>query len=290
MTELEIEEMIGNFKNDPYLSRVINKNQISDESIKRYFVLFNESFNSFNICKNCQGLDKCSQTIRGEVITVSYDGEPLKVIRHCKHLVAYNAMMNIQERYVHTDIPRPLYGISLSNINPLDQYQESLFKIYDDIARGVRRKGVFLIGDYGVGKSYFSCALANTLVAQGYKVAYIKTNSFATDMSTLLTSNNVAYEKKVNDIKNCDFVIFDDIGTENVSEFSRDRLLYNILDHRMENKLCTIFTSNFDIENLQKHFSIKGYVDTNAERICNRIINLSDEYVLHGESKRNLYD
>lgn len=290
MENTNLDAVIAMFKNDPYLSRVIEKNRIDDATIKKYFLIFNESFNSFTKCKNCPGLDKCTQDNKGEVITISYDGQPLKVIRYCKHRVAYDNLITLQNKYVYTDIPKPLYSINLDNLNPLDQYQELLFKIYDDIARGIRKKGVFLIGDYGVGKSYFSCALANTLVNQGNRVAFIKTNSFCTDMSTLLVNNNEAYEKRVNDIKNCDFVIFDDIGTENVTEFSRDRLLYNILDHRMENRLCTIFTSNFDIETLQKHFTLKGYVDTNAERICNRISSLTDEYVLEGESKRNLYD
>lgn len=290
MDETSLNAIISMFKKDPYLSKVIEKNHIEDEIIKKYFPLFNESFESFNICKNCQGLEFCNQAKKGEVITVSFDGEPLKVVRYCKHLVAYNKHLDIQQRYVHSDVPRPLYNLSLDNLKPLDQYQELLYKIFDDIARGIRKKGVLLIGDYGVGKTYFACALANTLVSLGYRVAFIKTNSFATDMSTLLVNDSASYEKKVNEIKDCDYVIFDDIGTEKVTDFSRDRLLYNILDHRMENKLTTIFTSNFDLVNLQKHFTISGYVDSNAERLCNRISSLADEYALQGDSKRNLYD
>lgn len=284
--------IINQIKSDPYLSKVIVNNQISDDTIKSFFSLFNESLNSFNKCKTCPGLERCMQDCKGEVVTVAFDKEPYKVIRYCKHLVAYNSMINLQNKYVYTDVPRPLYSVNFTNIKPLDTFQEELFNIFDNIIKRNRKKGVFLIGDFGVGKTYFSCAFANTLVMNGFRVAFIKTNNFVTDMYSKLINDPEFYEKIVNDIKNADYVIFDDIGTENVSEFSRDRLLYNILDHRLENRLITMFTSNFDIDNLQKHFTLKGQGDNdpNAERICNRIKNLTNEYVLEGESKRDFYD
>ena len=59
-----------------------------------------------------------------------------------------------------------------------------------------------------------------------------------------------------------------------VSEFTRDRLLFNILDYRMENKLTTFFTSNLSKEDLKEHYTFDKKVNGNlmmAERLLERI-------------------
>lgn len=282
---LDMKDQIKIVKADSYINDVVIKNNISDEEIENNFSVFEQAYESLSLCRRCPGIDNCPQKVKGEVYTVGYSDGPISVIRYCKFLKAKKQLDNLLNKYVYTDIPRTLLSVNLDNIECKSLAQELLFKIFDDTARGLRTKGVYLFGGYGVGKTYFVSALANTLVASGKKVVFVKCNSFATDMSTLLVNDSIAYEKLVNKIRNADYVIFDDIGTENVTAFSRDRLLYNILDYRMENRLCTIFTSNFDIDNLYEHFN--QIPDENAGRICERIRALADEFVLKGENLRH---
>lgn len=285
MSNLKIEDIITFIKNEPYIKKVIDKYNISDEEINNNLPVFEEAYKSLNICRNCPGLDKCPQKLKGAVFTVGYDEMPINVLRYCKHIKGEQRLDDLRANYVYTDIPKSLLSINLDNINCLNEWQELLFKPLDDIARKERDKGVYIYGNFGVGKTYFASALANTLVAEGNKVVFVKCNSFATDMFALVTNDSSAFDSVLNEIKNADYVIFDDIGTENVTAFSRDRLLYNILDYRMENKLCTIFTSNLDIVSLEKHFN--QLTDNNAGRICERIKTLADEFVLKGENQRH---
>lgn len=285
MSDLKIEDIIAFVKNDPYIKSVIDKCNISDEEIADNINVFEEAYRSVNMCRNCKGINYCNQKTKGEVYTIGYSGKPINVIRYCKYLRYQKELEDLQSRYVYTDIPKVLLSVNLENINPRNEWQELLFKPLYDIVTKERTKGVYIYGSYGVGKTYFASALANSLVAKGNRVVFVKTNPFVTDMSTLLTNDNYAYDQLLTDIKNADYVIFDDIGTENVTSFSRDRLLYNILDYRMENKLCTIFTSNYDIKNLEVHFN--QIQDANAGRICERIKTLADEFVLKGENQRH---
>ena len=282
---LDMKDQIKIVKADSYINDVVIKNNISDEEIENNFSVFEQAYESLSLCRRCPGIDNCPQKVKGEVYTVGYSDGPISVIRYCKFLKAKKQLDNLLNKYVYTDIPRTLLSINLDNIECKSLAQELLFKIFDDTARGLRTKGVYLFGGYGVGKTYFVSALANTLVASGKKVVFVKCNSFATDMSTLLVNDSIAYEKLVNKIRNADYVIFDDIGTENVTAFSRDRLLYNILDYRMENKLCTIFTSNYDFENLETNYNQLN--DANAKRICERIQSLGEFILLKGENQRH---
>ena len=85
------------------------------------------------------------------------------------------------------------------------------------------------------------------------------------------------------------YLFIDDIGSESVSAYSRDDLLFNILDYRMENKLCTVFTSNLSKDSLMKHYTFDKNDNSSvirARRLLERIDILSDNFVLQGKNKR----
>ena len=278
-------DILTTIKNDPYIKDVIKKYNISDEEINNNINVFEEAYNSLGLCKNCKGVDKCLQKVKGEIYTVDYNGRPVNVIRYCKSMKHEKELEDLYSNYLYTDIPKSLLDVNLDNINPLNQSQGELFKILSDISIKQRDKGLYICGGFGVGKTYFASALANSLVANGSSVVFVKCNSFVTDMYTLLMNDSYAFDRLLNKIKNADYLILDDIGTENVTAFSRDRLLYNILDYRMENNMCTIFTSNYDYKNLKAHF--EQLPDANADRICERIISLAELQKLEGENQRH---
>ena len=278
-------DILNNIKNDAYFKDVIKKNNISDEEINDNLNVFEEAYNSLKLCDKCPGIDKCPQKVKGEIYTVEYNGRPVSVIRYCKAIKHQKELDELYNSYLYTDIPKSLLNVNLDNIEPLNNSQGAIYKILSDISIKQRDKGLYICGGFGVGKTYFASALANSLVANGSKVVFVKSNSFVTDMYTLLMNDSNAFERLLNTIKNADYLIIDDIGTENVTAFSRDRLLYNILDYRMENKMCTIFTSNYDIKNLKAHFD--QLPDANAERLCERIVSLVDVRELEGENQRH---
>lgn len=285
MNNISIDDIKLLIKNEPYIKDFINKNNISDEEIDDNIFVFEDTFKSIAFCKKCPGIENCPQKTKGEFLALDYNGSPSNVIKYCKYIMTEKQKEAILSKYVYTDISRNLLNLNLDNITCLNEWQIMLFKVFYDIANGDRKKGAYVYGGYGTGKTYFASALANTLVEKGYKVVFAKCNPFVTDMYTLMMKDPLGFEILLKKIKNADFVIFDDIGTENVTNFSRDRVLYNILEYRMDNNLCTIFTSNFDIDGLEVRFN--QIEDPNSGRICERIKVLADEYVLKGDNHRH---
>ena len=131
-------------------------------------------------------------------------------------------------------------------------------------------------------------ALANSLANNGNKVAFIKSNFFINRMRQLISTDTSLYEKIIKDIKECQYLIIDDIGSETVSAYSRDDLLFNILDYRMEHKLVTIFTSNLSKSSLLQHYTYDkdNCSSMRAKRLLERVDILSDDFVLNGQNKR----
>ena len=90
-------------------------------------------------------------------------------------------------------------------------------------------------------------------------------------------------------LKNCEFLVLDDIGAESVTAWSRDEILFQILDYRMENEKLTCFTSNLNQSQLHQHFSKIGQTmdEVGVVRLMERI-NVLSEFVLIASSEKSL--
>lgn len=75
-----------------------------------------------------------------------------------------------------------------------------------------------------------------------------------------------------------DIVIWDDIGNKSITQFEGDNLL-SIIDNRMNNGKCNIYTSN--LNDVEFHQFL-------GDRLSSRIINSSYEVELNGADKRGL--
>lgn len=70
--------------------------------------------------------------------------------------------------------------------------------------------------------------------------------------------------EEIREIKNCRFLILDDLGTEKNTEYV-DKIIYDFINHRFEEELQTIFTSNYTLEKISKNYH---------DRIASRITEL----------------
>ncbi|HEY0221542.1 primosomal protein DnaI [Lactovum miscens] len=143
-------------------------------------------------------------------------------------------------------------------------------------------KGVYLYGDFGIGKSFLLAAMVNSLAEQGVKSQMIH-------FPTFISQPNFAASEQLDEVKTADLLVIDDIGGEINSVWSRDNVLQVLLQYRMDNVLPTFFTSNHSMQNLEERLSKTSQgVDTwSAKRVMERIKFLSDEIHLEGENRRH---
>lgn len=147
-------------------------------------------------------------------------------------------------------------------------------------------KGVYLYGDFGTGKSFFSQSLANYFASKGKTVAYINNNDLANHLKQLFS---VGYKKVIDTLKDVDFLFIDDIGSEKNSSWMISEILFSIFSHRMQMQKTTFFTSNFSYKQLEKEFIKGSEVSTfKARRLMERIEVLSSPILLKGNNWRKL--
>ncbi|MQS76479.1 primosomal protein DnaI [Companilactobacillus halodurans] len=178
----------------------------------------------------------------------------------------------------------------------LDDYsgqgrEDALSQALDFIDHYLNQKkfipGLYLAGDFGVGKTYLLGAIANELFKHDVHTTLMHFPTFAIEMKNSIGTNSVL--EKVNKIKDAEILMLDDIGADSMSSWIRDEVLGVILQYRMQENLPTFFSSNFSMNELEKHLSInqRGEEEpVKAKRIMERVKYLSREVIVTGPNRR----
>ena len=188
------------------------------------------------------------------------------------------------------NLPEGLHDIRLSQIELTPARKEvmtAIQKFLYHYARDIHQKGLYLSGNFGIGKTYILAGLANQVAAMNKYVVFLHVPTFIASLASHFNDNSL--QDEVHTIANCDFLILDDIGAENLSQWSRDEVLAVILQARMDNVLPTFFSSNFAMNDLEDHFKeTKNAIEpVKAARLMERIHSLATEIVISGHNRRH---
>lgn len=104
---------------------------------------------------------------------------------------------------------------------------------------------------------------------------YLYTPTFINSLKTQYLNNN-SLSDYVQDVKNANLIVLDDIGIGKLTDFDRNNLL-DIIDYRLNNHKSIIFTSNLNREGITNIF---------GDRLSSRIYNSSIVIELRGRDRR----
>jgi len=153
------------------------------------------------------------------------------------------------------------------------------FKKYCDNFEKAKKLGVGLLltGKAGTGKTFCSNCISNELKAQGNSVL-----SF--NLSGYLQEIRKGFDEKENQlieaIKSVDLIIIDDVGSENISDWGKEKM-FNLFNEIYLNKKSCIITTNNNAKELGEHLKING-----SNKILDRLLELCKPFKFDWESKR----
>ncbi|MTD38674.1 primosomal protein DnaI [Erwinia sp. CPCC 100877] len=149
-------------------------------------------------------------------------------------------------------------------------------------------KGLYLVGQFGVGKSFLLGAIANALAEKGFTTTIVHFPTFSVEMKQAIGKDQVG--EKLDAVKKSPVLMIDDIGAESMTSWIRDDVLSVILQYRMQEQLPTFFSSNLKMKELETHLTVSQRGDEEplkARRIMERIRYLAKEIVMIGNDRRN---
>lgn len=169
--------------------------------------------------------------------------------------------------------------------------REALLAISSIINEENPSRGIYLYGPYGTGKTYMMIATLNRLADRGMTVAQMNVADFlGTAKSSFEIKGDVYLKDTIKKLKEVDALLIDDVGGEVISQWSREEVLYPILNHRMENKKLTFFTSNLSLKDYAETLKISHkdvkFDSISIGRLLERIKTLSKEIFVGGDNHR----
>ena len=286
-SRFQYQDLVQQIVKDPDVAAFIQKESLSQEELNR-------SISKFN-----QYITERDKYLHGDTDYIARGYKPILVMNHgyadvsyeeTPELIAAEKEAAIKNRLRLINLPASLKKASLAQVDLDDEGRLPVFeKLFTFVEQyPAIRKGLYLYGDFGVGKSFMVAALAHDLSEKrGVSSTLLHYPSFVIDVKNAIGDGNV--KNVVDEIKQAEVLIFDDIGAEQSTPWVRDEVLQVILQYRMQEDLPTFFTSNFSFEDLEKHFAKgkNGNDETwEARRVMERIRYLAEETRLEGENRR----
>jgi DNA replication protein DnaC len=157
----------------------------------------------------------------------------------------------------------------LRRLSNLDAFHNRTFGTFDGSVPGVdeaykaakefaqKPNGwLFFLGPCGTGKTHLAVAIA-LYAMERHKMSVLFT--VVPDLldhlrATFDPTQGVAYDDRFNAIRNAQLLILDDLGTENTTPWAKEKL-YQIFNHRHNERLATVVTSNKDIRELDERIA-----------------------------------
>ena len=281
------QDLVQKIMKDPDVAAFIQQESLTPEELNR-------SISKFN-----QYITERDKFLRGDTDYIAKGYKPILVMNHgyadvsyeeTPELIAAEKEAAIKNRLKLINLPASLKQASLAQVDlddlgrlPVFEKLLAFVEQYPTI-----RKGLYLYGDFGVGKSFMVAALAHDLSEKrGVSSTLLHYPSFVIDVKNAISDGNV--KTLVDEIKLSEVLILDDIGAEQSTAWIRDEILQVILQYRMQENLPTFFTSNFNFEELELHFA-KGKHGNDetweARRVMERIRYLAEETRLEGVNRR----
>ncbi|GEL14253.1 primosomal protein DnaI [Pediococcus cellicola] len=223
--------------------------------------------------------------VNNHLIEVSY--------RPSAQLLANQKQQALDARVRSVNMPKMIRRARFEDFFPDENRKSALNAALDFVQAYEKnphkfRKGLYLSGSFGVGKTYLLGAIANELATQDLASTLVHFPSFAVEMKTAIGENTLA--EKLDAIKKAPLLMLDDIGADAMSSWVRDEVLGVILEYRMQNELPTFFSSNFSmaqLENEHLQMNQRGELEPlKAKRLMERIRFLATEITMVGVNRR----
>ncbi len=271
-------------ENNTTFRKLIKTIKVEPEIAMKYTTSLEDSAKEIDNCKNCPGLINCKNRLEGFIYYPNKNNKQL-IFSYipCKYT---KEQQKLDEEKDTRD--KDIFNASFKEIDLKDKRRVKVIKwlkeFCDKYDKRGNYKGLYLHGNFGCGKTYLISALFNELSKKriSTEIAYYP------ELLRDIKSDFDTYADRMDYLENVDLLLLDDIGAEKVTEWSRDEILGTLLQHRMNNYKTTFFTSNLNIEELERHLRITNYSDDEikARRIIERIKQLTEDLELISENRR----
>ncbi|WP_347836535.1 primosomal protein DnaI [Gracilibacillus sp. JCM 18860] len=267
--------------------------EFEESDIDRHLIKLYEYKEASKDCKDCPNLAGCKNIIKGYTPHLELNDQDISIrYEKCSYKIQDELQKEKESLVQSLYMPKQIKEATLAQLDTTSYERKDIGKEIIEFVKHYSqdsfRKGLYIYGPFGTGKSFILGVLSNELKKKRINTAMIYMPEFVREMKASIQNDSL--QSKIEHFKKVDVLMFDDIGAESISPWFRDEVLGAILQYRMMEELPVFFTSNYDLDQLEAHLatSNRGDVETiKAGRIIERIKQLSKPIELHQRFRDN---
>lgn len=272
-----------------------NAERIDDGMIERSMTKLKEYISQSTECCKCGSTNKCTNYLEGYIPKLIIANSRIDVsYERCEQKIVEDERREMASMVSSIHMPKDVLQATIEDI--VIEGNKSRFQAVQQIVSFINEyratgqlpeKGLYLYGEFGVGKSFILGAIANELAKIKIKSVLVYVPEFLREIKAAI--NDHTLQSKVDFVKKTPVLMLDDFGAEGITPWARDEILGTILHYRMSERLPTFISSNFDYVDLEYNIarSQRGEVEeVKARRIMERIKATTTLLKLEGENLR----
>ncbi|MFD1706390.1 primosomal protein DnaI [Siminovitchia sediminis] len=270
-----------------------HRHLVTDRMIQTHLMKLYEYISQSKNCSDCPGLSRCVNMMKGYEPSLVVSQNQIDIhYRPCREKRIDDERRKTKKLIKSFYMPKDILQASFADFALDSEGRLDAFEYAEHFAAGYEPgkslKGLYLYGEFGVGKSYLLGAIANQLAEKGIPSLVVYVPEFLREMKQSVGDQTL--NEKLDTVKKSHVLMLDDIGAEAMSSWTRDEILGSIMQYRMHEQLPTFFTSNFDFGGLEHHltYTQRGEEEKmKARRLMERIKFLSIPIKLGGPNRRH---
>jgi DNA replication protein DnaC len=247
------------------------KEQLTDLRIAKSELLVSHGYdidylNMRYRCKKCKdtgfiGVNRC-QCYKQNLVKLYYKSSELNQILKTNNFnnFRYEYYSSVRSRDNIKSPRKNIEGIVKTSMYFIETFSNS-------------KDNLLFYGNSGTGKTFLTHCIAKELLDRGILVIYKTAEELIKNLREVRIENNTDMEDL---LVNCDLLIIDDLGTEQISNFTKTEL-FNLINKRLLKEKKMIVSTNYTLEELSKTYS---------ERITSRLFGNFTLCKFYGEDIR----
>ena len=259
----------------------VKKLGIPEELIDSNIGVFYDFAKDLNYCEKCPGIENCAKEDPLLCTKVVYsDGMVERQLTPCKKLLD---KMHLKNQFIVMDFDDKLLSSHLNKINKNSGRTEAV-KQYLKYIKDGDTKWLFLTGEQKTGRSFLASNMAvDAARKERGPVAFLNCSMRFKQLSDLNYRNPELFQKTLNTYINVPILVLDDFGNEYKNDFVRDGIVFEILSRRNSDRMFTIFTSDFTIDEIVELYSTNKSSAIRAKQIGKLIKGNAEKEISLGE-------
>ena len=113
---------------------------------------------------------------------------------------------------------------------------------------------LLFVGNTGLGKTFLSACIANAMTDKGLSVAYESAPQLFEKLNRNHFTPDEESARQVQELKSCDLLILDDLGTEMTNSFVTSAL-YSLVNDRLLSGKSMVISTNLNVSEIAQRYS-----------------------------------